>query len=391
MTARSPLRDEIAIVGVGTTCFERDAGRSELSLLVDACKQAIADAGLTRDDIDGLSGDAMRSEIVQAALGIPAVTWSNSCLTAFNGQVINAALAIHAGICDTVLVYHSMYRTPALSGSASSDPFRVRAEHFGGTRRPHTHWPDGISGEASAYAPWTARYFHDHGADREDLGRIAVNNRTHARCNEHAALRDPLTMDDYLSARIVWSPLSVLDMEYTVDGADALVVTTAERARDLPHRPALLHAIASGQTSQTAEENLIDLSSTAQRVVADALWARSDLALADVDLFYPFDGFTIITLKWFESIGYCAQGEAAGFLTDSWDADAGCFRINGRVLVNTHGGNLSEGASQGSGHVREAVVQLRGEAGDRQVRGASTALVTPGGFFFNPGAVLLRN
>jgi acetyl-CoA acetyltransferase len=114
------------------------------------------------------------------------------------------------------------------------------------------------------------------------------------------------------------------------------------------------------------------------------------LTLDDVDVYYPFDGFTITTLKWMEDIGYCGLGEAGDFLDDNWDAATGRIVINGRVPVNSHGGNMSEGASQGSGHIREAVQQLRGEAGQRQVEGARVALVTPGGFFFTPGGLILR-
>jgi acetyl-CoA acetyltransferase len=387
---RNPARDEVAIVGVGTTPYRRDSGRSELSLLLEACTNAIDDAGLTKHDIDGLSGDVMPTELVQGALGIPACSWSVSCLSPFNLQVTNAVMAVHSGVCDTVLVYHSMYRLPGLSSSAAGDPFRARAQQFAGARRPQSPWPDGISGEASAYAPWAARYFHEFGATREHLGYLAINNRTHAVANEHAALRTPLTMDDYLEARMVWEPLSVLDMEYTIDGADAFVVTTAERAKDLRRTPVLVHAAVAGQTQHTAEENMRNLDRTSQQVVSENLWARSDLRLDDIDLYFPFDGFTIIALKWFESIGYCDRGEAASFIEDNWDKDDNCLKIGGRVPVNTHGGNLSEGASQGSGHVREAVVQLRGEAGPRQVADGRSALLLVGGFFFNPGALVLR-
>jgi acetyl-CoA acetyltransferase len=391
VTRRFPARDQVAIVGIGTTAFRRESGRSELSLVVEACQKAIRDAGLTKNDIDGLSGDMMRNDVVQSALGIPVTNWAVSCLTAFNMQLTNAVMAVASGVSDTVLVYHSMYRTPNLSASAASDPFRRRAQEFIGRRRPPTYWPEGISGEVSVYAPWARRYFEDYKAGREHLGYIAVNNRTHAVQNEHAAVRSPLKLNEYLEASVLWEPLSLLDIELPIDGADAMVVTTAERARDLPHRPVLIHAAVAGQTDRTAEENLLDLEHTGQRVAVDRLWSTSDLTLDDVDLFYPFDGFSIIALTWFEEVGFCGRGEAPALLEDSWD-EARRHLVVGRrrVLVNTHGGNLSEGASQGSGHVREAVTQLRGAAGPRQVPGVVTALVTPGGFFYTPGAILLR-
>jgi acetyl-CoA acetyltransferase len=390
MTRRYPARDQVAIVGVGTTPFTRDSGRSELSLVVEACQNAIRDAGLTRDDIDGLSGDIFRNEIVQSALGIPETGWSVSCLTAFNIQMTNAMMAVASGVCETVLVHHSMYRTPMLSASAAKDPFRKRAGRFIGTRRPQSHWPDSIAGEPSVYAPWARKYFDTYKARPEHLGYIAVNARSNARMNDHAAVRDSLNIDDYLGAPVLWDPLRMLDMEFPVDGADAFVVTTAERARDLPHRPVLIHAAVAGQTDRTAEENLRDVDHSSQEVVSRRLWDVSELTIDDVDVYYPFDGFTITTLKWFEDIGYCGRGEAGQFLDDHWDAASGRIVINGRIPVNSHGGNMSEGASQGSGHIREAVQQLRGDAGQRQVQGARVALATLGGFFFTPGGLILR-
>jgi acetyl-CoA acetyltransferase len=390
MTRRYPARDQVAIVGVGTTPFTRDSGRSELSLVVEACQNAIRDAGLTRADIDGLSGDIFRNEIVQSALGIPETGWSVSCLTAFNIQMTNAMMAVASGVCETVLVHHSMYRTPMLSASAAKDPFRKRAARFIGTRRPQSHWPDSIAGEPSVYAPWARKYFDTYKARPEHLGYIAVNARSNARMNDHAAVRDSLNIDDYLGAPVLWDPLRMLDMEFPVDGADAFVVTTAERARDLPHRPVLIHAAVAGQTDRTAEENLRDVDHSSQEVVSRRLWDVSELTIDDVDVYYPFDGFTITTLKWFEDIGYCGRGEAGQFLDDHWDAASGRIVINGRIPVNSHGGNMSEGASQGSGHIREAVQQLRGDAGQRQVQGARVALATLGGFFFTPGGLILR-
>jgi acetyl-CoA acetyltransferase len=129
---------------------------------------------------------------------------------------------------------------------------------------------------------------------------------------------------------------------------------------------------------------------TGQAVAARDLGAKSDLWLDDIDLFFPYDGFTIVALRCFESYGFCGPGEAGPFLEDNWDTAENRVKIGGRVPVNPHGGSLSEGGSQGAGHVREAVTQLRGGAGDRQVPGAQAALLTPGGFFFNAQGLVLR-
>jgi acetyl-CoA acetyltransferase len=132
------------------------------------------------------------------------------------------------------------------------------------------------------------------------------------------------------------------------------------------------------------------LEATGQPLAARDLRAKSDLWLDDIDLFFPYDGFSIVALRCFESYGFCRPGEAGKFLADNWDTVANRIMINGRVPVNTHGGSLSEGGSQGAGHLREAVTQLRGQAGHRQVPGARVALLTPGGFFFNAQGLVLR-
>jgi acetyl-CoA acetyltransferase len=168
------------------------------------------------------------------------------------------------------------------------------------------------------------------------------------------------------------------------------VVTTAERARDLPQRPVLIHAATSGRTAECREDQVADLHHTGQEIVVEALWAKSDLTLSDVDVFLPYDGFTIINALWIESVGYCARGEAAAFMADNWNHDRHRLEIGGRVPMNTHGGNLSEGGMQGSGALREAVRQLRGTTGERQVPDAKVALWTPGGIVWNPSGVILR-
>jgi len=179
-------------------------------------------------------------------------------------------------------------------------------------------------------------------------------------------------------------------MDIPVDGGDAFVLTTAERAADRPHSPVLLHAACAGIVASPDEDQIPGLHHHGQHVVVDFLRSRSDVWIDDIDVYFPYDGFTIITLGWIENSGWCGPGDAGAFLADHWDATAGRIVINGRVPVNTHGGALSEGGTQGSGHVREAVVQLRGDAAGRQVPDARSALVTPGGFFFNSQGIVLR-
>jgi acetyl-CoA acetyltransferase len=305
-------------------------------------------------------------------------------------QAINA---VAAGACEVALVYHTTYRAPGGSSRGGlGDLFRNRVfRSMGGGGGGGDRDPAAINGSAAPYASWASRYLHDYGATRETFGLVAINNRSNAARNDHAAMRTPITMDDYLASRMVRSPLSVLDMDYGVDSADALVITTVERARDLATKPVLVHASVLGTAEYADDFQLADLRHSSQRVAMDGLWASSDVTLADVDVYCPYDGFTFLTLCWMESAGFCGPGEAGDFIRSNWNDAENRILIDGRLPVNTHGGSLSDGGTQGAGHIREAVIQLRGEAGERQVDGADVALVTPGGLFFNAGAMILRS
>ncbi|CAB4740406.1 MAG: thiolase family protein [Actinobacteria bacterium] len=384
---RNPIKDQIAIVGVASTGFLRTSDRTPLANALDASTMAIRDAGLTAADINGVvctnEPGAPGPEALATALGLENVTHFTKPTPVVMNSIVDAMNAVFSGSCDTVLVCASMLRLPWNSRSAANDPFR---SHLGS--QPAAGIPETIA-MAPAYTAWASRYMHEYGATKEPFGRVAVNMRTNAAQNPMAAMRSPITLDDYYAARMIRWPLCLLDMDIPVDGADAFVLTTVDRAKRLDRPTVVIHAATVG-LGGAYEDQIPDLNNHGQQVVVDALKAKSDLWLDDVDVFLPYDGFTIITLAWFENVGYCPPGGAAKFLADNWDADNNRILIDGRVPVNPHGGSLSEGATRGTGHIREAVVQLRGEAGDRQVPGARTALVTPGGFFFNPQGAILR-
>jgi acetyl-CoA acetyltransferase len=384
----NPIQDTIAIAGVGTTGFSRALDRSPLALALEASTRAIRDAGLGPRDVNGVVSlaepGAPGPQALAAALGIPEVTHFSSPSPVVMFSIIDAMNAIFAGSCDTVLVCSAMLRLPWSSRSAANDPFR---RHFGGAAMGGA-MPESIR-MAPAYAAWASRYIHEYGATREPFGRIAINGRTGAAHNELAAMRAPLTLADYLEARMVREPLCMLDMDVPVDGADAFVLTGAGRARSLPQPRVLIHAATVGLVDAN-DEDQASLQRHGQHVVVRALRERSELWLDDVDVYFPYDGFTIITLGWLENTGWCRPGGAAKFIAEHWDETANRLLIRGRIPVNPHGGSLSEGATRGTGHLREAVMQLRGQAGARQVPGARTALVTPGGFFFNSQGAVLR-
>jgi len=384
-SSRNPMKDRVAIAGAATTGFTpHNTARSPASLAAEACIKVMGECGLTAADIDGICGSALPAPVVQSMLGIPEVTWFANPSIPFGSHVAAAASAVAGGLADVVLAYHTPYRLPWNTANSLKDPFRRGGAMAGPPPRPET-----VAG-AVGYTAWASRYLHEHGARKEHFGYVALNARANAARNPAAAMKAPLTMEDYLSARMIRWPLSLLDMDVPVDGADAFIVTTPERARDLKLPAVLVHAAVLGMIDHNEEEQTPSLRDHGQRVVVDTLKAKSDMWLESFDVYLPYDGFSFITLSWLEMAGYCGPGEAGAFLEANRDPATGRVMIGGRVPINPHGGALSEGGTQGSGHVREAVHQLQGLAGERQVPGARAALLTIGGFFFNAQGLVLR-
>ncbi len=387
ISSRNPLRDRVAFAGAATTGFvPYNSGRSQASLAAEACTKVLRACGLTAADVDGICGSNPSAATVQSMLGIPELTWFANPAIPFVNQVVAAAAALHAGLCDLVLAYHPAYRLPWNTLSSLKDPFRRAGSPGASPSNPDL---DTVAG-AVGYTAWASRYIHEFSAPREHFGYVAINDRSNAAANPAAAMRASITMEDYLSARMIRWPLCLLDMDVPVDGADAFVLTTTERARDLALPAVLINAAALGMIDKNEEDQIPGLHRHGQHVVVEALKARSDFWIDDVDVYFPYDGFTIITLSWIENAGWCGPGEAGQFIESNWDQDNARILIDGRIPVNPHGGALSEGGTQGSGHIREAIHQLQGLAGDRQVVGAERAIVTAGGFFFNAQGVTLR-
>ena len=387
ITARNPMKDRVAIAGAATTGFvARNTDRSPASLVAEATTRVLRECGLSAADVDGICGSLPDARTVASMLGIPEVTWFANPAVPFVNHVAAAAAAVHAGLCEVVLVYHAAYRLAWNTARALEDPFR-RGLSLGPAGPPPP--PESVEA-AMGYTAWASRYLHEHRVPREHLGYVAVNDRSNAARNPAAAMRSPITMEDYLAARMIRWPLCLLDMDVPVDGADAFVITSAERARDLPFTPVLVHAAALGLIDRNEEEQTPGLHLHGQHVVVAALKAKSDFWIHDCDVYFPYDGFTIIALNWIENAGWCGPGEAGAFIEQHWDPEGARILIDGRIPVNPHGGALSEGGTQGSGHIREAVHQLQGRAGERQVPGAERAIVTAGGFFFNAQGLALR-
>jgi acetyl-CoA acetyltransferase/uncharacterized OB-fold protein len=390
-TPRPPVSDDrfehrAVLSGVGRSKIGRRLMVNPLSLTVDACLAAVADAGLTLDDIDGLStypggftGGMSEGGVtaVEEALRVRP-TWINGGgeLPGPGGSVIAAMLAVAGGLCRHVLcfrtVWESTYSTLGLGsfGGRVSGPFHEHRAPFG----------------AMSAANWIGmnanHYLHRYGASREMLGAIALNARANAARNPAAIYRDPMTMDDYLSARPISTPFGLYDCDVPCDGSIAVIVSDASVAADLP-KPAIrveavgtqiLERVSWDQGTITHEPQVLGQSAH--------LWTRTSLGPDDVDVAMVYDGFTFNAITWLEALGFCGLGEAQDWL------DGGKrIALDGDVPVNPHGGQLSEGRTHGFGFIYEAITQLRHEAGERQVRDARTAVVTSGGG--TPSGVLL--
>jgi acetyl-CoA acetyltransferase len=382
----SGFRDQTAIVGVGYTPFSKASGVTTLTLALRAIVAALEDAGLKPADVDGLAtfrvGDSVLPMVVAQSLGIRDLRFH---LDQFGGGSVShalvgqAALALHAGVADTIVAYRALN---ARSG------FRM-----GGTGRPlvdavETQYqaPYGYFTPPQQFAMAARAHMARYGTKAEHFGRIAVNQREFARDNERAMMRGPMTLDDYLAARYVVEPFRLFDCCLETDGAVALVLTRSDRAKDLRQKPVLIRGAAWGGGQTLYSNRVWDTTFTAAADMAPRLYAMAGVGPEDFDLAELYDCFTYSVLVQLEDYGFCKKGEAGDFL------ESGATARGGSLPVNTHGGFLSEGYVHGLNHVAEAVSQLRHTAGARQVPDAELALSTaqPGYVAGSTAALVLR-
>jgi len=377
-----------ALTGIGQSEIGRRLGRDPLALTLDACLAAIEDAGLTPGDIDGLatypgatsaapgfSGagitevhDALRLELDWFTGGIE--------LPGQLGSVIDACAAVATGLATHVLCFRSVWEGTAQGSGGRSG---IGVGSGGGSFRasgPTTEWT--LPFRAYSAASWIAmnaqRHFHEYGTTREQLAWIALNARRNAAHNPKAIYRDPMTLDDYLAARMISTPFCLYDCDVPCDGATAMIVSRADRARDLRRPPLHVEAVGSALRGRPSWDQFDDLTTMALRDAAAMLWERTDLRPADVDVAELYDGFSFIALAWLEALGFCGRGEGGPFVE-------GGERIarDGEIPLNTQGGQLSGGRLHGYGFLHEASVQLWGEGGARQVPGDPRAAVAAAG------------
>ncbi|MCZ7526284.1 MAG: lipid-transfer protein [Acidimicrobiia bacterium] len=387
MSANAPargLRGRAAIAGIGATEFSKESGRSELQLAVEAVLAALTDAGLGPDDVDGLVTFTQDSNLevdVARSLGVPRLTFFSrihygggaACAT-----VQQAALAVAAGVADVVVCYRAFNER---SG------FRFgRTDRYSPEMEYGWYFPFGLVTPASWVAMFARRYMHVHGVTSEDFGRVSVADRRHAATNPKAWFHGrPITLEDHQASRWIVEPLRLLDCCQETDGGQAIVVTTAERARDL-RRPAVL-VEAAAQGSEWDQESMNsyyrdDISGLPEMaLVGRQLWEQSGLTPADVQTAVIYDHFTPFVLVQLEELGFCGRGEAKDFVRD------GNIEIGGGLPLNPHGGQLGEAYLHGMNGIAEAVRQVRGSSVN-QVEGVEHVLVTAGTGVPTSGLVL---
>ncbi|HUZ10398.1 MAG TPA: hypothetical protein VMU76_09550 [Acidimicrobiales bacterium] len=380
----NPLRDRAAIVGVGHSPSSKDLGLLPHTFTVRTCLEAIADAGLEPGDIDGIAamggGDEPSPLQIMESLGLPGVTWYGGALGGGVGPsvVANAALAVASGLCTTAIAYRTM--TAPRPGAATYNYMGFN----GATGTAAFTLPYGLGVFMQYFAPWYQRQRKVYGVTDEQMGAYVVSMRDNASRNPNAALGTPITMDDYLRSRFVCEPLRLLDCDMPVDVCGAVVVTTAERARHLAHPPVYVSAVSTGTGPRPDMIFWHDYDQSAYHWAAKTIWDNAGLGPSDMDFAMMYDGFAPLVLFGLEEFGLVPKGEAGPFLGD------GEHLATGRLPLNPHGGNNSEGRSHAIGHMVEATLQLRGRAGTRQLPDAHACIVN-GGAITLSGALVLHN
>ncbi len=384
------MRDQAAIVGIGQTEFSKNSGRSELQLAAEAVKAALDDAGLSPSDVDGMttfSMDTSQEIEVARAVGIGDLTFFSRIEYgggAAIGVMHQAVMAVATGAAETVVVYRAFNERSGRRYSVGISEGIVTADLI------HWSWylPFGLLTPASWVAMFTRRYMHEYGCTSLDLAQVAVSARKHAVHNPDAFFYGrSLTVEEHQSSRMIADPLRLYDCCQESDGGAACVVTSVERARDLPHPPAVIRGAAQGAGAD--QENMTsfyrpDISTLPEMdLVSKQVYEISGLGPEDVDAAILYDAFTPIVFVQLESVGFCGRGEAKDFVKD------GNLEVGGRLPTNTNGGQLSEAYIHGMNGVNEGVRLIRGTSVNQPDK-ADHVLVTGGVGVPTSGMVLGR-
>lgn len=348
------LRDKSAIVGIGQTEYSKESGRTELSLACEAIRNAVEDAGLTINDIDGLVRfdlDVVDEVALTSHLGLKNLRWMSHTGyggTGGNAVVVHAAAAIAAGLADTIVCYRALNGRSGHRYGQTATP-----THVGGVDAFMMPW--GMMTPAQIWGQFARRHMTQYGTTSEQFGNVAVALRRHGSLNDRAMMRKPITLEDHQSSRVIADPLRLLDCCIESDGACAVIVRRADRAQDLRHPPVLITGAAQGSGTKAAGIIFRDDLAVAESVhTARDVYRSAGLGPADIDVLMVYDHFTPFIIFSLEAYGFCEPGEGGPFV------EGGRIEYDGELPVNTHGGNHSEAYIHGLPHVIESVRQLRG-------------------------------
>lgn len=389
-----PLRDRAAIVGIGETEYTRGSGMSHLALLLQAATRAVEDAGLSPRDIDGIipALNIVPFEELAVNLGVEDLKYTaatNMGGASATATLLSAAMAVATGVATNVLCLagwngYSAIRLSGLGQAQASGAGVPMTSMFAKLR--DFEMPYGVFVPAQWYAPMAMRHMHEYGTTSRQLGSVAVACRKHAQLNEKAIMRGrPMTIEDHQNSRMIVTPFHLFDCSLETDGAAAAVVTSAHRARDMKHRPVYIMGAAEGHpvpVDQIAGRR--DMFQVGLSYAAPRAFAMAGITPEDIDVAEVYDCFTWVVICQLEAMGFCERGEGGPFV------EGGRIELGGQLPINTHGGLLSQAHILGMNHVVEAVRQLRGDAGEAQVKDAEVSLVTGWGDLGDGSIAILR-
>ena len=362
------LRGNAAVVGVGLTEFTGMPGMNHMEIMAVAVERAIADAGIDKSEIDGIFSanfvELLTPLTVAEYFGLNPtyMDGTNTGGSVFVNSVQSAAAALTLGLCNVALI---CYGSNSATGKFTHPPAMRTVEDVYKPRNP-----------ISPYALAANRHMHEFGTTREQLAEVAVSARKWAQLNPAANMRDPLTVQDVVNARMIVDPLGLLDCCLVSDGGAAMIMVRKERARDFPKKPVYMLGVGS-RTDHNLISAMPDLTTTAAKPAAEAAFAMAGVTPADIDVVELYDAFTINTILFLEDMGFCEKGQGGEFVSN------GNIAPGGSLPVNTNGGGLScvHPGMYGMFLMIEAIQQLRGECGDRQVADANLAACNGNGGF----------
>lgn len=368
MSLVSNRKDSVAVVGVGTTRYGAMPEHDATSLGIWALREAAQDAGIELQDIDGLICQRLSDyqKLVQITNISPKLVTATPGAGRMTGGTIQMAVqAILSGMLDTVAVVYGN------DGRSAGARYGGKGDNYG-TGADQMWFPYGMTSPGAVHSMLFQRHAHLYGTRVEQLGAIATAFRRHAMLNPNAVMRKPITLEDYLDARFICEPLRLLDYCLINDGGVAMILTSGERARHMRQRPVYVRGLA--QVSRLAQGELPDdFGFAAMQRASKTVHEMAEIGRDEVDALMIYDNFTPIVVFALEGFGYCPRGEGGPFV------QSGVLELGGRYPTNTNGGHLSESYMQGWNLQVEAVRQLRGELGERQVPGAEVVQYLQGG------------